>query len=316
MGPTFSQQLLNAQMLFVTAFNEGVEAIKAKAATNLIWPQKAMKVNIAGSESSIMGFLAEQPKFRKWVGERETKTLKVGSYTLGTDKYEFEYSIPRDTIKFDKFGLLATHPRGAGRASAMFYEDLVNTAQQNGTTALCVDGQPYYDVDHPSGLDGSGATFSNYRTGTALTADNVASGITIMAGLVDANGDNFGVMPNILEYGPGQWKTVRDILNAEITANAFSTAIGSELHSTSNTLAGVLTPVLNKKLPAGQWYLHDTESSGLPFILLEEEAPTGLEMRVDPLDPHVWSFDEFLFGARARAGAGYFIPHVSQRNEA
>ena len=316
MSVPFPTALQNAQLLFSTAFMEGVESIKAKAATKLTWQQKAVEVNIAGQPTAVMGYLAEQPKFRKWIGERDTKTLKVAGYTISTDKYEFEYSLSRDDVKFDRFQILAAHPRGAGRASALFYEDLVHTAQQDGITNTCVDGQFYYDTDHPSGLDGSGATFSNRRTGTALTADNVVSGIVIMSSLVDANGDNFGIMPNILEYGPGSWKTVRDILNAEITATSFATAIGSELHSTSNTMAGILTPLLNPKLPTGQWYLHDTESSLKPFVLAVEEAPTGLEMRVDPLDEHVWRFDEFLFGARARAGAGYGLPHTSQRNEA
>ncbi len=79
-------------------------------------------------------------------------------------------------------------------------------------------------------------------------------------------------------------------------------------------MAGLVQPFMNPNLPAGQWYLHDTRMM-MPFLLGEEEAPTGLEMRVDPTDPHVWDMDEFLFGARARAGAGYALPHLSQRNE-
>ncbi len=308
----FPQALLNAQLLFSTAFMEGVESVKDNV--DIVWQKKARVVPMAGRRSTVLGFLAEQPQFRKWIGERDVKSLKVGSYTLDTDKYEYSYSLGRDDVKFDQFGLLADHPRGAGRASKLFYEKLVNAAQQDGTTRTCVDGQFFYDTDHPSGLDGSGSTFVNYRTGSTLNIDNVVSGYAIMAGLVDANGDNFGIRPNVLEYGAGMFKKVRDIFTAEITASAIATAIGQEIHSVSNTMAGLVQPFMNPNLPAGQWYLHDTRMM-MPFLLGEEEAPTGLEMRVDPTDPHVWDMDEFLFGARARAGAGYALPHLSQRNE-
>lgn len=312
-GVPFPQALLNAQLLFSTAFAEGVESVKDNI--DIVWPKKTTVVPMAGHRSTVLGFLAEQPQFRKWVGERDVKTLKVGAYQLDTEKYEYSYSLARDDVKFDSFGLLAMHPRGAGRASKLFYEKLVNQAQQDGTSRTCVDGQFFYDTDHPLGLDGSGSTFVNYRTGMTLNIDNVVSGYAIMAGLTDANGDNFGIRPNVLEYGPLMFKKVRDIFTAELTAAAISTAIGQEIHTVSNTMAGLLTPFMNPNLPAGQWYLHDTRSALMPFLIGEEEAPTGLEMRVDPTDPRVWDLDEYLFGARARAGAGYGLPHTSQRNE-
>jgi len=313
MSVPFPQQLLNAQLLFSTAFMEGVESIKDNVDT--VWKQKTTVIPMAGHRTTVLGFLAEQPQFRLWQGEREVKDLKVAAYTISTDKYEYSYRLSRDDVKFDTFGLLAMHPKGAGRASKMFYEKLVNAAQQAGTTRTCVDGQYFYDTDHPSGLDGTGPTFGNYRTGCTLNIANVFSGYAIMAQLVDANGDNFGIRPNVLEYGPGQVEKIRDIFSAELTAKAIATAIGQEVHTVSNTIGGLVTPFLNPNLPAGQWYLHDTRSTLMPFLLGEEEAPTGLEMRVDPLDPHVWDFDEFLFGARARAGADYGLPHTSQRNE-
>lgn len=309
----FADKLRQAQLLFSTAFQEGVE--KVKDGVDIFWPQKAEKVSMPGSEEVVFSYLAEQPQFKKWQGERTAKRLRTQSYSVTTDKYEWSYELGRDDIKFDKFGLLQSHPRGAGRASRMFYEKLVNAAQTAGKTTTCVDGQYFYDTDHPQALDGSGTTFVNLRTGMALSIANIVSGYVIMAGLVDANGDNMGVRPNILEYGPAQFDLVRAIFNAEITAAAIANAVGQELVPVSNTaVRGLITPMLNPNLETGVWYLHDTRNM-MPFLLLEEEAPTGMEVRDDPRDPHVWENDAFLFGARARAGAGYGLPHNSQRNE-
>lgn len=314
MSVPFSEKLLSAQMLVSGAFVDGVESMKD--GVDIFWPQKAEKLSCPGVEEVVMPYLAEQPQFRRWIGERETKRLKVNSnYSVRTEKYEVSYSLGRDDVKFDRYNVLAPHFRGHGRAERMFYEKLVNAAQTAGKTEVCIDGQFFYDTDHPTALDGSGATFRNLRTGTDLTMANVVSGLIIMHGLVDANGDNMGVRPNIIEYGTAEFEKARKIFEQEIMAEEISTALGRQFVPTSNvSVRGMLTPVLNPNLESGVWYLHDTRNMK-PFVLLEEEAPSGLQVRDNPLDPHVWDFDEFLFGDKARAGAGYGMPHNSQRNE-
>ena len=52
-----------------------------------------------------------------------------------------------------------------------------------------------------------------------------------------------------------------------------------------------------------------------PFMYVVETPPTGLISRVNPEDPHVWSFKEFLYGAEATAVGGYTLPHLSTRCE-
>lgn len=311
----FADKLRQAQIQFNAAFTTGVEALKE--GVDLLWPQKAEKVFMPGTEESVYGYLAEMPLFRKWEGEREAKRLRTGSYTLRTDKYEFSYALQREDVEFDRFGIVAMHFKGAGVASKRFYEDLLNTTQAAGTTTLCGDGQFFYDTDHPSGFNGVGATtFSNYRTGKALTLPNVMSGIIAMTLLVDANGKRMRIRPNVLEYSPAQMEVVRDIFEANLIAKEIANAIGSTNVTASNTgPRGLVVPVENPEMPDGTWYLHDTRIMK-PFIIQEETPPTGLEMRDQPNDPNVWNNDEFLFGARARAGAGYTLPHLSQRNEA
>jgi len=311
-----SVKLQQAMIQFNGAFMEGVESLKD--GVDILWPQKALRVDMPGVEETVYGYLAEMPLFRRWEGERQPKRLRSGSYSLKTAKYEVSYALQADDLRFDRFGIVAQHMRGYGIAQRRLYEDLINEVQANGTTTLCGDGQYFYDTDHPSGFDGVGATtFSNYRTGKALTSTNIISGIVLMSGLVDANGKKFKIRPNILEHSTGDLEAIRDIFLAENTAKAIAGALGVEyVGGVSNTgPRGLVTPVENPELPTGTWYLHDTRVMK-PFLLQIETEPSGLEMRVDPTDPNVWDNDEFLFGAKARCGGGYTLPHISQRNEA
>ena len=306
-----SVNLQRAKLLFSAAFQEGVESLKDSV--DITWDKKATKVSMPGTETAVYGFLAEQPLFKLWQGERTVKTLKTGSYSLAVKDYEFTYKLSRNDVKYDRFGLLTDHMRGAGRASGRFYEDSVNAAQVAGKTQLCFDGQFFYDTDHPYGLDGSGSTFSNLWTSMAFTAANIKTRYAYMAQLQDANGKRMGIRPNIIEFGPEYVITFREIFGVDLIALAASTATSNAGISNVMTQLG-LTPVLNNDITDGAWYMHDTRAMK-PFLIQEETAPMGLQMRVDPTDPSVWDNREFLFGSEATAGFGYTLPHLSVRCE-
>jgi phage major head subunit gpT-like protein len=208
--------------------------------------------------------------------------------------------------------------RGVGIAGRRFHEDNVNLLQKNGKTTICVDGQYFYDTDHPNGLNQNGTgTFQNLWTGMTLNAPNLQTRYQYMTQLKDANGKRMGIRPNILEYGPDHFIDVPVLLEAPIIAAAGTTATSNAGISNPLLVAAArlgLTPVLNNDLEAGVWYLHDTRVMK-PFIIAEETPPMGMQMRVDPLDPSVWEHREFLFGSEATAGYGPGLPHLSTRCE-
>jgi phage major head subunit gpT-like protein len=315
-----ADKLIQANLVFSTAFQEGVNSLKESI--DITYTDKARVVSLPGTEEAVFGFLAEMPLFRKWIGEREPKRLRTGSYSIKVDDYEFSYEVGRNDIKFDKIGLLADAFRGGGVASKRFYEDNVNSIQDNAKTLICFDGQYFYDTDHPEGLDGSGSTFQNLWTSMAFTAANVATRYAYMAKLKDANGKRMGIRPNVIEFGPDHILDIREILEAEIVGQAVSstgvfggtTSVVGAASKSNMGVRGLLTPLLNNDLPAGVWYLHDTRVMK-PFIILEETPPTGLITRDDPRDPHVWNNKAFLYGADATAGFGVGLPHLSVRCE-
>jgi phage major head subunit gpT-like protein len=206
------------------------------------------------------------------------------------------------------------HMRAAGAAQRRWEEDLINDAKKNGKTNLCFDGIPYYNASHPQGLNGQNGTFGNLFTSTALTVANITTRFQYMTQIQDANGRKMGIRPNVLEYGPGDLGNVRVALEAELIGIAVSGSPGGAASQSNVQVRGLLKPVLNPELENGVWYLHDTRIIK-PFILQQETSPTGLEMRFNPEDPHVWDFNEFLFGARATGAGGYTLPHLSARME-
>lgn len=312
MSVPFSTALINAEVKYDAAFAEGVESLRDNV--DIVWPTKAQKIEAPGTETVVLGLLAEMPLFRKWVGDRVTKRLNVASFSVSVEDYEFSYGVHRNVIKYDRFGLVEPHMRAAGAAQRRFPEDLVNTAQANGKTNLCFDGLSFYNAAHPQGLNGQNGTFGNLFTGQALTIANILTRFQYMTQIQDANGRKMGIRPNILEYGPGDLGNVRIALEAELIGIAVSGSPGGAASQSNVAIRGLLTPVLNAELETGVWYLHDTRVMK-PFVLVEETPPTGLEMRFNPEDPHVWSDNEFLFGARATAAASYLLPHLSVRCE-
>ena len=316
-----SQKLQDAAIVYNAAFAEGVEALKQ--GVDITWPGKTEKVTMPGTEESVHGFLCEMPLFKKWSGSRDFKRPKTGSYSLKVDLYDVSWSIGRDDLQFDRWGLLTPTVRGYGVAQARFYEDLVTDLQAAGKTTTCFDGQNFYDVDHPQGLDGSGSIFKNLWTGMAPTMDNITTVFQYMCQIKDANGKRFGIRPNVFEYGPGYMNYARLAFNAELIAQAVSqtgvmdqvsSVVAAASQSNVAPFRGLVTPMLNPNLEDGVWYLHDTRVMK-PFLLQEETPPTGLMSMTDLTNPAVFMNREFYFAAEARAGAGVTLPHLSSRVE-
>lgn len=309
------QSLIDLEKGFSTVFDRGT----AEQAVPVLWDQKAERVDTPGIEINVYGWLAEMPMFRKVVGPRIAKRLAARAYQIKNEDYEFGYAISRNDIKYDRFGIYNGHFTRAGIAARVIWDQILTTVQLAAKTIKCYDGQMFYDTDHPQNLDDPNSpVFANLFTGKDLTSANVAYVYGQMGLIKDANGEPMlGAVPDTLEFGPSMRDKAFAALNADIIAAAVKNQAGNENvggAGVSNTTKGLLKPLMNERLPDGVWFLHSTRFMK-PFIVQVETAPTGLQMRVNPEDPHVWDNDEFLFGSRACGGAGVGLPQLSARVE-
>jgi phage major head subunit gpT-like protein len=307
------QTILDLQKGFSLLFDAG----RLNDAVPVLWDSKAIRVDTPGIEINVYGWIAEMPQFREWVGPRVAKRLSSRSHQIKNTKKEFSYAVGRDDIKYDRFGVYNQHATMAGLAARRLWDQYLTALQLTGETALCYDGQFFYDTDHLSNPDdSSSAQFANLFTARPLTAQNVGYVFAQMASIKDANGEPMLATPDTLEFGPDLREDAMVALNAELIAQSIKNVAGTEnVGGASQNNVGMarqLKPLYNDRLPAGAWYLHHTTMMK-PFVVQVETEPVGLEARVDANDPHVWDLDEFLFGSRACGGVGFALPQLSAK---
>jgi len=308
------QTLVDLQKGFSLLFEKGL----TNGDVPIYWDKKAEKIPTPGVEINVYGWMAEMPQFKKWIGSRQAKRLAARFYTLKNEDYEFSYAVARNDIKYDRLGIYRNHSSQAGIAARVIWDQILNKVQAAGKTTKCYDGQFFYDTDHPVDLDdASKGTFANLFTAKPLTPENFADVYAKMSMLKDANGEPMMVRPNIIECNSTMRTKVLEAIQNQLVIKALRNVAGAEnvaAAAVDNVNKALVEPVFNDRIEDGVWSLHHTVMMK-PFIVQVESEPTGLEMRVDPNDPHVWDNAEFLFGSRATGAAGYTLPHLSFRCE-
>ena len=133
--------------------------------TETHWDKIATRVtSTTGSEK--YGWLGQFPRLRKWVGDRQVKSLALHDYTIVNEKYEGTVGVPRDDIEDDSYGVLTPIFSDMGYAAATHPDELLFGLLGDGFTELCYDGQFFFDTDHPVGNEETGiASVSNMQAG-------------------------------------------------------------------------------------------------------------------------------------------------------
>lgn len=152
---------------------------------------------------------------------------------------------------------------------------------------------------------------SNAPVAQALTFENLAAAVTTVSTRTDSDGEL--VVPDqlILEVGPAQEMEARRIINAtEIRITS-----GSRTTLEPNYLRGVITLVVNKRLPGLSWYVLPAPNTGRPAFavafLVGHETPdlrqaneAGNRMGGGAVAPGEGSFNEDAVYYRVRHVVG------------
>lgn len=122
------------------------------------WKRLATRIP-SGSSENTYGWLGKFPAMREWVGDRVLKSMAEHAYTLPNKKFESTVDVDRADLEDDNLGLY-------GPLVASMAEEAMNHIDRNiyallsgGFSALCYDGQNFFDTDHPVNgeVDGSGS---------------------------------------------------------------------------------------------------------------------------------------------------------------
>lgn len=106
-------------------------------------------------ESETYKWLGMSPAMREWIGGRQAKGLRSDGITITNKLFEVTLEIPVDWMRRDKTGQIEVRiAEMAGRA-VTHWQKLLSDQIAAAESAVCYDGQYFFDTDHSQGSSGS-----------------------------------------------------------------------------------------------------------------------------------------------------------------
>jgi phage major head subunit gpT-like protein len=146
---------------FKASFNRGFDNAPTE------YQKISMTVPSATREETY-AWMGAWPGMREFIGDRATKSLGMGVYTIKNSKFESTVSIPRDKISDDQFGVYTPIFEEMGRVAKGHPDEMIFSLLAKGFQTNCYDGQYFFDVDHPFFIsDDVSGVVSNMQAGTS-----------------------------------------------------------------------------------------------------------------------------------------------------
>jgi phage major head subunit gpT-like protein len=278
-----------------TIFNNALKAASGD------WQKTAMEVS-STAQGEDYAWLSRFPKFRKWVGDKQIKNIEAGKYYRKNEDWEATIAVKRNDIEDDRLGIYNTQALGAGESAGELHDIIVDDLKNGAFASNCMDGQYFYDTDHPvKSSDGSVSSVSNKLT-VALSAASVAAATAsygaaraAIMSFKDEEGMPLRLVPDTLEVPPALEATARLLCEGEKLADG-----------ATNPFRGTAKVIVNPGLTSSTaWFLHVTSKQSVkPFIVQMRKRPVFVSQTSTENDD-VFNRAEYKFGAEARATGVY-----------
>jgi len=285
--------LVNAATLSAVFLNLRTDFNRAFAAAPTQWAKVAMRAPSGGAQNDY-AWLSEFPKMRRWVGEKNIKSLAAFKYVLVNEDWETTVEVDRNHIEDDTLGIYAPQAQSAGFAAAQFPDELVFSLFN--FTGKGFDGVPFFATTHKV----AGANVSNKGTAPLSVATQAAAiasygaGRTAMRKFKDDEGRTLNVVADTLVVPPA----LEHVGNALLVNDRLEDGKPNPYKGTAQLL------VVPDLATDTEWYLLDTKKPVKPFIYQERKAPVFVQ-QTDPQADDVFMRRKFKYGAEARAAGGY-----------
>jgi len=242
------------------------------------------------------GWLGALPTMREWSDERLPQGLLEHDFEIVNKNWELSISVDRNALDDDQYGQIKARVTSMGEESARHIDQLVFGLLGAGFSALCYDGQNFFDEDHP---DGAAGTQSNLGI-AVLSAENYAQARARMMNFADDRGKVMGIIPDTLVVPPELEETALQILNSDFYP---ASGEGGSVFGAGNPWKGTAELIVSPYLGSvSNWFLLCTKRAVKPVIVqmrkeitfsaLEDNSERGFMRR------------EFVYGADARYNVG------------
>jgi len=288
MGLFSSASLIAAQKSFSAVYRESFD--KAEPA----WPGFVMLAPSGTSEENYQ-WLGTTARIKEWIDKKTIDQLRGFDWLIKNKDWEGTISVKRKDFEDDKLGLYTPRIQELGVEARAHPDELLDSVRVAGISALCYDGQFFYDTDH---VEGDSGAQSNIITGAGITAANIRTDYFNALAKFRTFKDDRG-RPRIRRMGslalkatiPANLEAVFDELN--------NPAAGSTVPKTriDYTIDPYLTDV-------SDYYYDYVGAPVRAFILQMRKEPMPVEM-TDTQAELVFMQGEWLFGVEARYNVGY-----------
>lgn len=249
--------------------------------------QIAMRI-ASDQQSEEHRWLGQVPAMSEFMGQRIVKGLRSQGQIIKNLEYEATIEIRRRELRGDKTGQIMARIDGLVDRALSHPRSLISTLLLNGPSAVCYDGQFFFDTDHSEGDSGSqsndiSADISTYPVSNAGTVTAPSAGemaYAILAAMQAMYGFKDDVGEPMNEGAASfQVQVPVSLLGAAMTASTVATFGAGE----SNPLAGLnvngrpiqLSVVPNPRLTWTDSFavLRADQGDGAAPFILQEEMP-------------------------------------------
>jgi len=130
-------------------------------------------------ESEPYKWLGMSPQLREWVGGRQAKGFQENGITIANKTFEATLEVLVDEIRRDKTGQVMVRVRELAQRTNAHWAKLLTALIIAAESAVCYDGQYFFDTDHAEGDSGtqSNDITNDITTTTAPTAGEMETSI-------------------------------------------------------------------------------------------------------------------------------------------
>lgn len=120
-----------------------------------LWVPSVSAMFDSNQESETYAWLGMSPALREWVGGRQAKGFRENGITIVNKTFEATLEVLVDEIRRDKTGQVMVRVRELAQRTNAHWAKLLSSLIAAGETALCYDGEAFFDTDHAEGESGS-----------------------------------------------------------------------------------------------------------------------------------------------------------------
>ncbi len=267
------------------------------------WTRLALHFS-STQEAETYRWLGMVPQVRQWVGGRQIRPLSSQRVTIVNKTWEATIRVDADEQRRDKSGQIMVRINELARRVATHPNKLLTTLILNGESALCYDGQYFFDSDHSEGASGEQSNLITHDAATPSAPTDTEMYEAIVKGLAQ-----------ILSFRDDQGEPLNEgareflvMVPMNFLASTLVALGGQTMEGTSNPLAAGepfrVRWVANPRLTwTDRFAIFRTDGTTRPFIF-QEELPVQIQVLAEGSELEI-NENQHQYGVKAIHEVGY-----------